>query len=262
MIQFYKYHGAGNDFILFNAIENPVDFQEDFIEELCHRQFGIGADGLMILLPSNEYDFEMKYYNSNGQEGSMCGNGGRCLISFAYDMGIQNEIYTFKAIDGLHKGRILEITDKEKTVELEMIDVNNIQCIDQKYVLDTGSPHYIEFRENVKDIDVFAEGQGIRYSEVFEEEGINVNFVEVQEDKIFVRTYERGVENETLACGTGVTAAAIATSIQQQLKYKSYDIQTLGGNLQVKFESVDSKEFTNILLIGPAKYVFTGAIDL
>jgi diaminopimelate epimerase len=262
MIQFYKYHGAGNDFIIFNCLNDSLDFTEDHIAYICDRHTGIGADGVMFLLKSEEYDFEMKYYNSDGKEGTMCGNGGRCMISFAYDMGIIKDEYRFIAVDGKHYGKILEINAKEKTVELQMTDVNMVNEQNGKYVIDTGSPHYLDFRENIENLDVYQEGRSIRYSEQFEEEGINVNFIESRENKLYVRTYERGVENETLACGTGVTAAAIAMSLKQKGKYSQYDIQTLGGDLHVRFQSSGKNRFTNIFLTGPATYVFTGALEL
>jgi len=262
MIQFYKYHGAGNDFIIFNCLNDGLDFTKDHIAYICDRHTGIGADGVMFLLKSEEYDFEMKYYNSDGKEGTMCGNGGRCMISFAYDMGIIKDEYRFIAVDGEHGGKILEINAKEKTVELQMTDVNMVDEQDGKYVIDTGSLHYLDFRENIENLDVYQEGRSIRYSEQFEEEGINVNFIESQENKLYVRTYERGVENETLACGTGVTAAAIAMSLKQKGKYSQYDIQTLGGDLHVRFQSNGKNKFTNIFLTGPATFVFTGALEL
>jgi len=261
MIQFYKYHGAGNDFIIFNCLEDSVELNKSQINQLCDRHKGIGADGMMLLLKSDKHDFEMKYYNSDGGEGTMCGNGGRCMISFAYDMGIIKDEYLFLAIDGLHKGRVLEVNDKEKIVELQMSDVENIIEQEGKYIIDTGSPHYLDFRNNIETIDVYNEGRNIRYSDQFSKDGINVNFVEVEENNLYVRTYERGVENETLACGTGVTAAAIAVSLMQNAKYSQYHIQTLGGDLSVRFEAIDKERFGNVYLIGPATYVFTGVVD-
>jgi len=262
MIQFYKYHGAGNDFIMLNLLEESIVLTQRQIWQMCDRHKGIGADGLMLLLPSDKSDFEMKYYNSNGLEGSMCGNGGRCIVSFAYDMGIEMNEYEFIAVDGWHRARILEINDKEKTIELQMADVDMVATVNGRMVIDTGSPHYLDFRENVEDIDVYAEGKSIRYSDSFKESGVNVNFIETDANQLFVRTYERGVEDETLACGTGVTAAAIASSIRQNLKYKDFDIKTKGGELNVTFDSTDGQRFTNIYLRGPAEYVFTGAIDI
>ncbi len=262
MIQFYKYHGAGNDFIIFNCLEEKIELSEIQISQLCDRHKGIGADGMMLLLDSLNHDFEMKYYNSDGKEGTMCGNGGRCIISFAYDMGMIQDKYQFITSDGLHEGRVIEINDKEKIVELQMSNVENVIEKDGRFVMDTGSPHYLDFRNNLQNIDVFSEGRSVRNSLSYIEEGINVNFVEAEENTLYVRTYERGVENETLACGTGVTAAAIAASIMQNGRYSQYEIQTKGGQLSVRFEALDKGRFENIYLTGPATYVYTGALDL
>ena len=262
MIQFYKYHGAGNDFIMLNLIEEGIVLSQEQIKQLCDRHKGIGADGLMLLLASEESDFEMKYYNSDGCEGSMCGNGGRCIVSFAYDMGIVQDDYAFMAVDGLHKAQILEINGKQKQVKLQMIDVDMVSFVNGKMVIDTGSPHYLDFRDNVEDINVFDEGKAIRYSDKFKKNGVNVNFVESDGNQLYVRTYERGVEDETLACGTGVTAAAIASCVRETMEYKVFDIKTKGGELKVQFDTADGQKFTNIYLSGPAEFVYTGAIDI
>lgn len=262
MEHFYKYHGAGNDFILFNFMEHQVELSQEQIAFLCDRNKGIGADGLMMLLPSFEYDFIMKYYNSDGKEGSMCGNGGRCILSFAYDMGIKREEYQFVAPDGVHEGRILQKNKIEKIVELKIRDVSNIQVRKSSIEMDTGSPHHIKLVEDVNEIDVVKEGRRIRNSRKYSEEGINVNFLQYHQQELFVRTYERGVENETLACGTGVTAAAIAASILQDIKYNSFHIKTLGGELQVRFKTNNGKDFHHVFLTGPAKYVFEGHIEI
>jgi len=262
MEHFYKYHGTGNDFILFNQMEHKFELSQKQIAFLCNRNKGIGADGLMMLLPSKEYDFIMKYYNSDGKEGSMCGNGGRCILSFAYDMGIKREDYQFIASDGVHEGRILQKKGNEKMIEIKMNDVSNIKVNKSFTEMNTGSPHYIKFDDHTKDLDVFKLGLRIRNSKKYLEEGINVNFLQYNKQKLFVRTYERGVENETLACGTGVTAAAIAACIKQDLKYKSFQIQTLGGNLKVKFKTTNGKDFSHIFLTGPAEFVFEGRIEI
>jgi len=262
MEHFYKYHGAGNDFILFNQMEHKLELSQEQIAFLCDRNKGIGADGLMMLMPSKEYDFIMKYYNSDGKEGSMCGNGGRCILSFAYDMGIKREDYQFIASDGVHEGRILNKEGNTKTVELKMNDVSNIKVRKSFTEMNTGSPHYIKFTDKIDFMDVVKKGRGVRNSKKYIEEGINVNFVEYKNQKLKVRTYERGVENETLACGTGVTAAAIACSIEQNMKYKNYQIETLGGQLGVKFKSKNGKEFTHIFLTGPAEFVFEGRVEI
>lgn len=261
MLHFYKYHGTGNDFIIINLTNQSLGLSTEQIAFLCDRHKGIGADGLMMLLPSEVYDFKMKYYNSDGHEGSMCGNGGRCMLAFAHDMGIIKDRYHFIAVDGEHEGRILSNDAIEKVVELKMSDVMNIKMIKNHFEIDTGSPHYIEFRKDIEDMDTYAEGKSIRYSPPYKEEGINVNFVVENENQLSVRTYERGVENETLACGTGVTAAAIASAIRQDLMYKNFDINVLGGMLNVRFNSEDARKFTNIYLTGPTVFVFEGTIN-
>lgn len=262
MEHFYKYHGAGNDFILFNLMEHKFELTKKQIAFLCDRNKGIGADGLMMLLPSKEYDFIMRYYNSDGKEGSMCGNGGRCMLSFAYDMGIKRDDYQFIAVDGVHEGRILQKNGKEKIIEINMNDVSNIKVNKSFTEMNTGSPHYVKFAEEIASIDVVKQGKKIRNSMKYKEEGINVNFVQYDKQKLFVRTYERGVENETLACGTGVTAAAIAASIKQDLKYKNFQIKTPGGQLKVSFDTKNGKDFNHIFLIGPAEFVFEGRIEI
>lgn len=262
MLAFFKYHGAGNDFIFIDGRENLANLNQQQIAFMCNRQKGIGADGLMILLDSKQYDFEMIYYNSDGLEGSMCGNGGRCITSFAWDCGIQKEKYHFLAIDGAHQAKILKHNGFEKTVELKMGDVNKVISKSDHFEIDTGSPHYLKFASEINNINVFEEGRKIRYSDDYKKSGINVNFIEEKGNKLFVRTYERGVENETLACGTGVTAAAIASAFRQNGLYQHFEIETLGGHLQVDFDINTSSYFTNIRLTGPAAFVFKGKIDL
>lgn len=262
MIHFYKYHGTGNDFIIINMTQNSYSLSTEQITFLCDRHKGIGADGLMLLMTSEDYDFKMKYYNSDGKEGSMCGNGGRCMLAFAHDMGIIKEHYRFIAVDGEHEGRILKEHATEKLVELKMSDVIKTKLLNNNYEINTGSPHYLDFREDVESLNVFEEGKLIRYSDTYKEDGINVNFIEQDENHLFVRTYERGVENETLACGTGVTAAAIASSIRQKFIHKNFDIKVLGGQLNVKFQTENGKSFHSIYLTGPTVFVFEGAINI
>lgn len=261
MLSFFKYHGAGNDFILIDARENEIILSNQEIAFLCDRHKGIGADGLMLLNRSAEYDFEMKYYNSDGNESTMCGNGGRCIVSFAFDVGVQKAEFEFTAIDGLHHARILQLDRNEKIIELGMVNVDSV-LNNENFIINTGSPHHLNFRENIRDLNVFEEGRKIRYSDKFRTEGINVNFIEEQGNKLFVRTYERGVEDETQACGTGVTAAAIASSIRQDLKYSEFQVKTPGGELKVSFKIDSPTNFTNIKLTGPAAFVFKGEIDL
>jgi diaminopimelate epimerase len=258
-IQFYKYQGTGNDFVILNNREGTYNqLTNEMVKMLCHRRFGIGADGLMLLNRHHNYDFEMKYYNADGQESSMCGNGGRCLTRFAADMGILKSAYTFLAIDGEHEASI----ETDGTIALKMKDVNSIRKVHGNFVLDTGSPHYVQVMDGVMQLDVARRGSDIRYSREFAQEGINVNFVEELDkpDEIFVRTYERGVEGETLSCGTGVTAAALVCSHNDN-GFNRVEVQTRGGHLAVEYDRINGS-YQNIWLIGPAVKVFEGTITL
>lgn len=258
-LHFYKYQGTGNDFIVLDNRKNEYShFTADQINRLCDRRFGIGADGLMLLNNLPGYDFEMKYYNADGKESSMCGNGGRCMISFAYELGLHKNNYRFLAVDGEHEGEI----DFDGTVSLKMQDVFAIKKFHSDFILNTGSPHYVRMTNDVMDMDVYRKGRDIRYSKDFEQDGINVNFVEqVEEDKILVRTYERGVEDETLSCGTGVTAAALVC-YHNENGFNQVDVKTLGGTLSVEYDRVDEDRFENIWLTGPVRKVFEGNIEL
>lgn len=261
MINFYKYHGAGNDFILIDGRENVPELNSQQIKSLCDRNFGIGADGLMYLLEADDYDFEMKYFNSNGLEGSMCGNGGRCIVSFAFDQGIKKPSFNFLASDGKHFAEIIQAKENTKLIRLQMQDVHEFEEINDHLVLNTGSPHHLTFCNSISGKNIFEAGKAIRYSKNFKKEGINANFIEQKGNHLFVRTYERGVENETLACGTGVTAAAIGAYLKSSEKYTNYQIQTLGGALKVSFQE-DKHSFTEIFLEGPAEYVFKGSVQI
>lgn len=261
MTHFFKYHGAGNDFLLIDGREKIPELSTQQIKSICDRNFGVGADGLMYLLASNDYDFEMKYFNSDGNEGSMCGNGGRCIVSFAFDCGIEQPSFKFVASDGEHFAEILNSKGNIKEIRLQMQDVHQIEEINDHLVLDTGSPHHLTFCKSISDKNIFQAGKAIRYSAKFKEKGVNANFIEQKRNHLFVRTYERGVENETLACGTGVTAAAIGAYIKNDEKFNSYQIQTLGGALKVSFNEENSI-FTDVFLEGPAEYVFKGSIEI
>ena len=258
-VDFYKYQGTGNDFVIldnFNSVSPALSTAQ--IKFICDRNFGIGADGLMLLSKKEGYDFEMIYYNADGNQSSMCGNGGRCLVKFAYHMGIHKTTYKFIAIDGEHEAEI----DEDGTVSLKMQSVNKVDYHTHHTILNTGSPHFVKFTENVEQLNVFAAGNEIRFSNTFEKDGINVNFVEVlDEDAIYVRTYERGVENETLSCGTGVTAAALI-SAHNQNGFNTVDVKTKGGKLSVEFNKIDDQHFEDIWLCGPAVFVFNGEIDV
>ncbi len=257
-LTFFKYQGTGNDFVILdNRNWSYTSLTQERIRLLCDRRFGIGADGLMLLNPHSGYDFEMKYYNADGRESTMCGNGGRCLVKFAYDLGIHKNEYSFIAVDGPH---LAEIDDKG-IVSLKMKNVAAINEYHGDFILDTGSPHYVKMVSEVMDIDVYQKGMDIRYSSEFAKEGINVNFVEQRRpDEIFVRTYERGVEDETLSCGTGVTASALA-SYHNEVGYNYVKVITKGGKLTVRFDRTADNSYENVWLCGPAVKVFEGSID-
>lgn len=259
-MKFYKYQGAGNDFIIVDNRKGDIDHQNPaFIAEICDRRFGVGGDGMMFLQDKSGYDFEMIYYNSDGQPSSMCGNGGRCMVAFAHDLGVIEGETNFLAVDGEHYAKI---SDSGTWVSLQMIDVDMIKKEGHDYVLNTGSPHYVHFTSGLDQKNMFEEGRRIRYNDTYTKEGINVNFVEDKGDYLFVRTYERGVENETYACGTGVTAVALAMAKHRQvIGTISTQVKVLGGDLTVRF-NYDGKRFYDIYLEGPAKKVFEGNIEL
>lgn len=255
---FFKYQGTGNDFVMIDNRDMSFDHEDQqLIADICDRRFGIGADGLILLENDEEYDFRMVYYNADGSESTMCGNGGRCIIRFAADLNIIHDQCRFIAIDGPHEGTI----DGEM-VKLKLNDVDRIEVIDGDYVLDTGSPHFIRVVNNVSALDVYDEGHRIRYSERFQSEGINVNFVQAKANSIQVATYERGVEDETYSCGTGVTAAAIAMHMYDPDEHTSPQIvETKGGDLKVYYTNRD-QSFVDVYLEGPAVKVFEGTYFL
>ena len=254
-IEFYKYQGTGNDFVMIDNRDLTFPKDTETIKNLCDRRFGIGGDGLILLENGKNVDFTMVYYNSDGNESTMCGNGGRCLVAFAHFLDVFEEKCTFYAIDGLHEAEI-----KNGIVKLKMIDIDTIKNIDENYELNTGSPHFVQYINNVEDYDVYQNGYNIRNSERYAKEGINVNFVEkTAENKIFVRTYERGVEDETYSCGTGVTACSLVYMLQNHVE--KVDVKVLGGNLKVYAEKTENG-FKNVWLEGPAKQVFKGKINL
>lgn len=256
-IQFYKYEGTGNDFVMIDNRNNELKRdQQDLFENLCDRKFGIGADGLILLQNKEGYDFEMVYFNADGRESSMCGNGGRCIVAFAKQLEIIQESCRFLAIDGDHEATI----DAQNHVKLKMQDIEEIEVNEKYFWLDTGSPHYVQYVDDVAFIDVAKEGAAIRYSQRFEGEGTNVNFVEVETDHLLVRTYERGVEDETLSCGTGVTAVALVHA-QTSGARSPIQIRTLGGDLEIYFSRLPHG-YENIHLAGPARFVFEGLITI
>lgn len=256
-IAFNKYQGAGNDFIIIDNLKgifNPDN--SNLIIKLCDRRFGIGADGLILICESREHDFEMKYFNADGFLGSMCGNGGRCSADFAIRTGIAGKELIFKAADGTHRA-----SAENGIIRLEMNDVKGPNIINGNYFINTGSPHYVVFGRNVKDIDVFQEGKKLRWAEEFAPGGTNVNFVELIDKGIYVRTFERGVEDETLSCGTGVTASAIASVLAGHIDSNTVNVKTKGGDLSVSFR-ISGKSISDIWLSGPATFVFRGEVEI
>ena len=255
-INFSKYQGTGNDFILIDNRNANITLTTAQINKLCHRRFGIGADGLMLLENAAGYDFKMVYFNADGNEGSMCGNGGRCLVKFAHDLGLNRNEYNFIATDGPHTAFI----DDKNLVHLKMKQVNSVETHGGYDLLNTGSPHYVKMVYELDNYAVVEEGRRIRYGQRFKDQGVNVNFVETRgNSRIYVRTYERGVEDETMSCGTGVTAAALVNAHNDR-GYNHIDIKTPGGNLFVEFEKLGDELFDNIWLCGPAQKVFEGVL--
>lgn len=257
-IHFYKYQGTGNDFVIVDNRNGAYStLTTEQIAHLCDRRFGIGADGLMMLETHPEYDFQMKYYNADGREGSMCGNGGRCLTAFAKQMGIDKKEVKFIAVDGPHEAGFRD----NGWVDLKMQNVDWVEVGNMYFYLNTGSPHFVKFVTDVQEVDVYEQGREIRYNERFAAEGTNVNFVQEVDNGIFVRTYERGVEDETFSCGTGVTAAALTAAPPEAGTY-SVPVETLGGHLEIKFTRTGERSFSDIWLCGPATLVFEGNINI
>ncbi len=262
-MRFAKYEGAGNDFILLDLRNGGATPQSAESARLCDRHFGIGADGLMTLAASavSGCDCSMRYYNADGSPGEMCGNGGRCFALFAHHLGIGGDIKRFDSTDGIHEARMLRIDGLRSTVELGMIDVERIDRGDGYWFLDTGVPHYVEFTDDLEAVDVIGRGRRIRYDKRFAK-GTNVNFVKVVgPGHIAVRTYERGVEDETLACGTGSTAAALVTPLAAQPSVTAFRIDVRGGRLGIAFDEPKPGIYTRIRLSGEARKVFEGSYD-
>ena len=253
---FQKYQATGNDFVIVDNRDGKYSFTTEQIQNVCDRKFGVGADGIMLIEKDASLDFNLIYYNADGSA-SLCGNGSRAAVKMASSLGMLNGKAKFNAYDGLHEATLLP----NGNVRLKMNDVNEVKKWGDDFFINTGSPHFIQFISNGMDFPVFDTGRKIRYSDPFKPGGTNANFVELMSDNcIFVRTYERGVENETLSCGTGVTAAALAASFH---KYSSpVNVKTLGGELSVEFNLRHDGSFTDIFLVGPAKMVFEGTLEL
>jgi len=259
-IPFSKYHGTGNDFIIIDNRELQWMPQQEEIARLCNRHLGIGADGLMLLTEKPGYDFYMTYYNSDGRESTLCGNGGRCMIIFAKSLALSGSEAWFLAIDGEHFGKVKQ-KDSADFISMKMKDVTIEEIEADHFFLNTGSPHYVTFRNDVETFDIIAEAKKIRFNERFREKGTNVDFVEVRDDHLFVRSYERGVEDETLSCGTGVTASVLAYAVKKPARHAFMDVRTRGGALRVSFQQTGNS-FSDIWLEGPAIFVFKGEINL
>ncbi len=257
VLKFYEYQGTGNDFILVdNRRDSFPKGDIQLISNLCDRKFGIGADGLILLEHDDLSDFRMIYYNSDGNESTMCGNGGRCIVAFAKALGIIEDQTVFRAIDGEHQATI-----EGNQVRLKMIDVDSLKQLEKYSFLNTGSPHHVQLVANLEEMDVKQEGERIRYG-LYGKEGSNINFVSEVSDNMFqVRTYERGVEDETLSCGTGVTAVALAMHDMQLVDSQQVKIKTRGGELSVQFKPSPNGRYSDIWLIGTAQMVFKGEVE-
>ena len=258
-IEFYKYQGTGNDFVM---IDNRSNFfpkeNVELIAHLCDRRFGIGGDGLILLENDSETDFKMVYYNSDGNQSSMCGNGGRCLVAFAKKLNVISDSCTFIATDGLHHATVTE----NGQVSLQMIDVATVKIEPDYTFLNTGSPHHVQLVEDLENYNIKENGAAIRYGELYGKVGSNINFVkQINADTFSLRTYERGVEDETLSCGTGATAAAIAMNATGKTNSTSIHLNVEGGKLEVSFDK-NGDQFTNVFLKGPAEFVFKGEIEI
>jgi diaminopimelate epimerase len=261
LVHFSKYHGTGNDFVMIDGRDQDTTyFDTSIIHRLCDRRFGIGGDGLIILEKNQRFDFTMRYFNADGREGTMCGNGGRCIAAFARKLGIIKSHTTFEGIDGPHEASILHTGE----IRLKLKDVEGIEQLEDGYLLNTGSPHFVRFVKELDQIPVDQAGAEIRHQERFGQGGVNVNFVEAgpAANQIGVRTFERGVEGETWSCGTGVAAAAIASCFHFGSDIFSYAVQTRGGQLHVEFKSHSAQNYMEIYLTGPASHVYDGAIDI
>ncbi len=261
IVHFSKYHGTGNDFIMIDGRDQDTSqFNTNLIHRLCDRRFGIGGDGLIILANGDQADLKMHYYNADGNEGTMCGNGGRCFTAFANQLELSGAKTQFEGIDGLHMSTLLP----NGHIRLKLKDVYNIKEMNDGYLLDTGSPHFVKFVTRLDQLDVTGEGQEVRHQQRFGEGGVNVNFVEqgTSPDQIYVRTFERGVEAETYSCGTGVSAAAICSYHHHKSDISTYHIHTKGGKLKVSFMPLENGHFTEVYLTGPATKVYEGSIEI
>jgi len=257
-IPFNKYQGTGNDFVVIDNLSREFDLRKEQIVRICDRKFGVGSDGLILIQKHDNYDFEMVFYNPDASQ-SFCGNGSRCAVLFAKKLGLFGETTRFLSTDGEHEAELLP----NNWVKLKMHDVNALEHINGDLFLNTGSPHYVKKEAFDDSFDIVSEARKIRYNERYSAEGVNVNYIKTVNDVLFIRTYERGVEDETLSCGTGVTAAALALNEftgSQEGDFKQ-KVQSSGGRLEVHYTK-SNRSFNNIYLLGPATFVYRGEIDL
>jgi diaminopimelate epimerase len=260
-LKFSKVHGTGNDFIMVDNLNGNISLSKSQVEGLCDRHMGIGSDGLILVEKANRNEFFMRYYNSDGNEASMCGNGGRCMAAWVFRNGLAEREFSFQAVDGSHHAIVDSSENGLYMVKLTMRDVRKFEKLDDGYFLDTGSPHCVEFVGDTELVDVLSRGRKLRFDQRFHPGGVNVNFAKIVDDRILVRTYERGVEDETLSCGTGVTATAIAAMLETGSDEKKWTIDTPGGMLVV-YARFNGSYFEGVELEGPAQFVFEGEINL
>ncbi len=259
-IHFSKFHGTGNDFIIIDNRDNLYHLSSAIIEKFCNRHTGIGADGLIMLELTAEGNYFMRYYNPDGKEATMCGNGGRCMASWAVMSGITIQEFDFMAGDGKHHALVEVKTDGLFEVRLKMNDVKKFRKLTDGYFIHTGAPHFVKFVNFTDSSEIISEGRLLRNDDRFQPHGVNVNFAAFTDEGIRIRTYEKGVENETLSCGTGATAAALVAMPELGLNHKEWKIRTKGGELSVT-ANFDGRIFTEIILQGPAQFVFSGQIN-
>jgi diaminopimelate epimerase len=254
-IRFSKYQGTGNDFVMIDNCQGNIQLTKEQIIRICDRKFGVGSDGIVLIEETDFSNFYMNFYNPDGSQ-SFCGNGSRCAVRFAQRLGLVGDSGEFKAIDTKH-----DFESTEFSVTIQMKNVLGIEQLNTAFVVQTGSPHYIEYVQDVDELDLIAEAHKIRYSKRFANNGININYVQVKGETLYMRTYERGVENETLSCGTGVTAVALTFGFLNP-SLDHVHIETKGGPLEVSFKTVGIGEFEEVKLKGPAQWVFDGEINI
>ncbi len=260
-IQFEKFHGAGNDFVVIDNRKQAKSLPAENISHLCDRHFGIGADGLLVIEHSDRFDFRMRYYNSDGNEATFCGNGGRCVAAWSFDHAIAGAEMQFEAADGIHRASVVRVSGDRFNVVLSLNDVQNIQSYPDGFYMNTGTPHFVRLVDEISQLDILGEGRKIRYDSRFAPHGTNANFMAMDGDDINVRTYEKGVEAETLSCGTGITASALIAMHLLNCDKGWITVHARGGVLKMYAERY-KESYHNILLAGEATRIFKGQITL